>query len=146
MAPNEKPICDALMDLSDSWEQKALQMLDILRNYQSMQPFFEKVELTEDQKQSVIQSKVTELIDDDLVLPDVQELYDKVKANKQSKHFSNHDAFVDELLRVLSVYAKGLDPNDILALQANSSMFLIEKLVDENEVFTQVKATKTKQS
>ena len=46
MAPNEKPVCDELGDNMPSWEDKALQMLDILGGYFCMRIFFDPVKLT----------------------------------------------------------------------------------------------------
>jgi hypothetical protein len=48
MAPNEKPVCDVLDKELDTWEDKALHMLDIVKDYQCMHTFFEKPKMSED--------------------------------------------------------------------------------------------------
>jgi hypothetical protein len=50
MAPNEKPVCDVLGEDDYTWEDKALRMLDIVKEYQCMNTFFEKPKLSEDQQ------------------------------------------------------------------------------------------------
>jgi hypothetical protein len=49
MAPNERPVCDALAKDLETWEDKALHMLDILKDYQCMATFFEHIKLTPEQ-------------------------------------------------------------------------------------------------
>lgn len=57
MAPAEKPVCDDLAETLDSWEDKALHMLDILINYQCMNIFFDKIELTSEQIDNIKRKK-----------------------------------------------------------------------------------------
>lgn len=74
MAPSEKPVCDALVETLESWEDKALHMLDILENYQCMNIFFDKVELTPEQVEHVRKRKNVE--GEDLGMPEtVQDIY-----------------------------------------------------------------------
>lgn len=58
MAPAEKPVCDVLADNLDlKWEDKALHMLDIVINYQCMNNFFDKIELSPEQIESIKRKK-----------------------------------------------------------------------------------------
>jgi hypothetical protein len=66
MAPTEKPVCDDLMNILDSWEDKAIHMLDILINYQCMNIFFDKIELSQEQIEHVKKRKG---VDEILSLP-----------------------------------------------------------------------------
>ena len=41
MAPKEGPVCDRLGENLDTWEDKALHMLDIIKDYQCIAIFYE---------------------------------------------------------------------------------------------------------
>ena len=58
MAPKERPICDSLADNTATWEEKAMEMLDILREYYCMRTFYTQVELNEEQKEQMKKKKV----------------------------------------------------------------------------------------
>jgi hypothetical protein len=41
MAPRESALCDVLGEEAETWEDKALHMLDIIKNYQCIEVFFD---------------------------------------------------------------------------------------------------------
>ncbi len=48
MAPKEGPVCDRLGENLDTWEDKALHMLDIIKDYQCIAIFYEPILLSEE--------------------------------------------------------------------------------------------------
>jgi len=48
MAPNERPICDELADNTPTWEDKAAQLLDILRYFYCLKMFFDGPKLNQE--------------------------------------------------------------------------------------------------
>ena len=76
MAPNERPVCDVLDKELDTWEDKALHMLDIVKDYQCMHTFFEKPKMSEDQINQLCKKYKLENIDALPIPPTVQDLYD----------------------------------------------------------------------
>ncbi len=46
MAPNERPVCDVLCEDLETWEDTALHLLEIVKEYQCMATFFEKPTLS----------------------------------------------------------------------------------------------------
>ena len=47
-------------------------------------------------------------------------------------------------MAILNNFVKGLDKRDILHLQALASLILLEKLIEDNEIFSYVKTSKKK--
>jgi hypothetical protein len=48
MAPKESPVCDVLGENMESWEDKALHMLDIVKDYQCISIFYDPILLSDD--------------------------------------------------------------------------------------------------
>ena len=74
--------------------------------------------------------------DNDFEMPlTVQELYDKVATNSDTQTYETYESFYEELKTTLLFFIDYLDKRDLLSLMASSSLLLIEKLVEENEIF-----------
>ena len=50
MAPKEAPVCDVLGENLETWEDKALHMLDIIKDYQCISIFYDPLILSDEQK------------------------------------------------------------------------------------------------
>ena len=50
MAPREGPVCDRLGENLETWEDKALHLLDIIKDYQCISIFYDPIVLSEEQK------------------------------------------------------------------------------------------------
>lgn len=133
MAPAEKPVCDVLADnIDSSWEDKALHMLDILVNYQCMNIFFDKVDLSPDQLEH---AKKRNNGEDPSLPQSLQDIYDKVAAT-DAKFYAKWEDFYSDVKESLGFYFTFLDKRDLVHLEARSCLVLLQKLVEENEIFT----------
>jgi hypothetical protein len=89
MAPKEAPVCDVLGENLETWEDKALHMLDIIKDYQCISIFYDPLILSDEQKQLVLK-RLKKPEDDtnpdnDFEMPlTIQELYDKVATNSDT--------------------------------------------------------------
>lgn len=146
MAPNERPICDELADNTPTWEDKAIQMLDILKEYYCMMTFFDKINLSQEQKMNLQKRKQLEMDENgDLKIQTIQDIYSQVEINEQTKEFKSYVEFYKQVKKLLNIYAKGLDKKDIISMSAKSCLLLIEKLIEDNQIFNYIKASnKTK--
>ncbi|CDW79536.1 dna binding and zinc-finger domain-containing protein [Stylonychia lemnae] len=143
MAPSERPVCDELADNTPTWEDKAIQMLDILRDYYCLGMFFDDSKLSQEQKDQLIKKKLAEVGENQEVkVKSVQQLFNEVVDNEAQETYKNHEEFYNELKRILNIYAKGLDKKDLLSMCAKAALILIEKLVEENEIFNYIKPNK----
>jgi len=48
MAPREGPVCDRLGENLETWEDKALHLLDIIKDYQCISIFYDPIVLSEE--------------------------------------------------------------------------------------------------
>lgn len=99
MAPNERPICDELGDNLPTWEDKACQMLAILKYWYCFRQFFTQVKLTPEQKETLQKKK---FIDYNVELNEpnyqtMQQLYDKVDQNEKTNAYQTYEHFYEEL-------------------------------------------------
>ena len=58
--------------------------------------------------------------------------------------YEKHNEFVNDLKTILNYYAKGLDKRDLICMEAKASLSLLDKLIDESEIFNYIKPTKKK--
>lgn len=74
----------------------------------------------------------------------VQELYDKVATNAETSTYETYESFYEELKTTLLFFIDYLDGRDLLSLMASASLLLIEKLVEDNEIFQYIKPASLK--
>ena len=71
-------------------------------------------------------------------------IYASLQTNEISKEFATHQEFVDILKETLKSFVMALDKKDILSLQARACLILINKVVDDSEIFQYLNSTKKK--
>ena len=104
MAPNERPVCDVLDQELDTWEDKALHLLDIVKEYQCMQSFFQRPKLTEEQQTQLCKKYKIEDPSKLPLPPTVQELYDQVAKNAESHVYETYEHFYQDIKASLQFY------------------------------------------
>ena len=55
--------------------------------------------------------------------------------NSDTQTYETYESFYEELKTTLLFFIDYLDKRDLLSLMASASLLLIEKLVEENEIF-----------
>ena len=104
MAPNERPVCDVLGEDDYTWEDKALHMLDIVKDYQCMNTFFEKPKLSDDQQSQLCKKFKVEDAQAIPLPPSVQDIYDQVAINNETQVYETYEHFYQDLKATLSFY------------------------------------------
>ena len=88
-----------------------------------------------------MKKKKINYLEDDVLT--IDKLYDMVIS--EDPQLRDQIDFYQKMKDVLNMFIKGLDKKDVLNMQAKSSMLLLEKLIEENNIFSYIKPTKKRQ-